>query len=283
MNTEQLLARFEEDLFLHGRADSTRYAYSVHVRAFLEAVKEREPESLTARDVREHLLNTMQSRKNGPSICNQRNAAIRFFFAVTLDRTMNYLQMPRFKKRDPSPKPMSRETANQFIEGAANARRKAFFLLAYGSGLRVSEIAALRVCDVDSKTMRVFVHQGKGGKDRCTLLSNAELLTLREYCRQYRPARDGWMFPARNNSAEHISAHSIEIGFSKAKEALGFEKKVSMHTFRHAFATHLLEDGATLQQLQELMGHESLKSTQIYVHTANTTAGLVSPADRLPQ
>jgi site-specific recombinase XerD len=164
-----------------------------------------------------------------------------------------------------------------------NVKYRAFLLLAYGSGLRVSEIAALRVCDVDSKAMRVFVHKGKGGKDRCTLLSKAALDTLREYWLLYRPAKDGWMFPHRKNPAQHIINSVIQRALNKTKVKLGFEKKSSMKAFRHSFATHLLEDGATLQQLQELLGHESLDATQVYVHLANTTAGLLNPADRLPQ
>jgi site-specific recombinase XerD len=199
---------------------------------------------------------------------------------VTLNRTINYLQFPRFKKCKTLPELLSREEAQRLIQNCPNLKHKSFFLLAYGGGLRVSEIASLRVKDIDSGSMRVFVCGGKGKKDRYTLLSGECLCTLREYWSVYRPRHpEGWLF-LDHCKRKRITTAGIASAFEKWVECLGITKNVSMHSLRHAFATHLLEDGATIFQIKELLGHASLNSTAVYLHLANTTAGVVSPADR---
>jgi len=208
------------------------------------------------------------------------NAAIRFFFAVTLNRTINYLQFPRFKKPKTLPEVPTREEAQQLIHNCPNLKHKAFFLLAYGGGLRVSEVASLRIKDIDSKSMRVFVRGGKGKKDRYTILSNECLCVLREYWSVYRPKHpDGWLF-LDLRKRKRITPAGVASAFEKWVGCFGSEKKLSFHSLRHAFATYLLEDGATIFQIKELLGHASLNSTAVYLHLANTTAGVVSPADR---
>jgi site-specific recombinase XerD len=193
---------------------------------------------------------------------------------------MNYLQLPRFKVRKKLPELLNREEINRLINECANVKHKSFLLLAYGSGLRVSEIAKLRVNDIDSKAMRIFVKNGKGGKDRYTLLSNECLCVLREYWTIYRPKHhDGWLFPGVRNIT-HISSATIEDAFNNQLEKMRTAKNVSIHSLRHAFATHLLEDGTDIFRIKELLGHASLSSTTVYLHLANTSSGITSPADR---
>jgi len=222
----------------------------------------------------------MRESKVGTVTLNSYNAAIRLFFAATLNRTMNYLQLPRFKVKKKLPEILNRDELSRVINGCANVKHKSFFMLAYGSGLRVSEIAKLRVNDIDSKAMRIFVKNGKGGKDRYTILSHECLCVLREYWTVYKPKHpDGWLFPGMRNIT-HIDDDSIRKAFDVQIEKSGILKDVSIHTLRHCFATHLLEDGVDLFRIKELLGHSSLNSTTVYLHLANTSSGVTSPADR---
>jgi site-specific recombinase XerD len=136
------------------------------------------------------------------------------------------------------------------------------------------------VNDIDSKSMRLFVKNGKGGKDRYTILSNECLCVLREYWTVYNPKhRDGWLFLGTSKQ-NHITRTGIADAFNKQVERIGITKEVSIHTLRHSFASHLLEDGVDLFRIKELLGHASMNSTTVYLHLANTSEGVISPADR---
>ena len=267
------------DIRMRGLSENTHDAYVRYAGKFLEHC-ERSSDELDESDARDYLIHLMHEGRLDIGTINMCNAAIRFFFAVTLNKTLNYLQLPRFKKRKTLPEILTREETQRLIGECANVKHKAFFLLAYGGGLRVSEIAALRAKDIDSKSMRVFVRGGKGKKDRYTLLSSECLCTLREYWTVYRPKNpEGWLFPGRSG-LKHITSDSIGQAFNSGGSRTGINKDVSIHNLRHGFATHLLEDGASIFQIKELLGHSSLNSTAVYLHLANTTAGVVSPADR---
>ena len=277
---QQLLTRLSLDMRMRGMSEHTQEIYIRYVRKFLEYCCE-EGGELDESTARAFLIHLVREGKVCTGTINLHNSAIRFFFAVTLDRTMNYLQLPRFKRHKTLPEILTREEVQRLIHDCRNLKHRAFFLLAYGGGLRVSEIAALRIKDIDSKSMRIFVRGGKGGKDRYTILSNECLCALREYWSVYRPKHPaGWLFLGQRKHT-FILADTVADAFKKWIDRLGItEKSVSIHSLRHAFATHLLEDGATIFQIKELLGHASLSSTAVYLHLANTTAGVVSPADR---
>jgi len=277
---QQMLTRMTLDMRMRGMSQHSLDVYIRCVRFFLEWRGE-EGGELDESTARAYLIHLIREGKVSTGTVNMYNAAIRFFYAVTLNRTINYLQLPRFKKHKTLPEILTREEIQKLILNCRNLKHKAFFLLSYGGGLRVSEIAALRVCDIDSKTMRIFVCKGKGGKDRYTILSNECLCALREYWSVYRPKHPkGWLFLGQRKHMR-ISADAVTDAFHKWVKRLDItNKEVSIHSLRHAFATHLLEDGATIFQIKELLGHASLNSTAVYLHLANTTAGVVSPADR---
>ena len=278
-NNQQMLTRLSLDIRMRGLSENTHDAYVRYAGKFLGYCGKPAGE-LDESDARDYLIHLMQEGRLDISTINMCNAAIRFFFAVTLNKTLNYLQLPRFKKHKTLPEVLSRDETQRLIGECANVKHKAFFLLAYGSGLRASEIAALRVKDIDSKSMRIFVRGGKGKKDRYTILSSECLCTLREYWTIYRPKHpEGWLFPGQSGQT-HITSDSIGQAFNAGVSRTGITKDVSIHSLRHGFATHLLEDGASIFQIKELLGHASLNSTAVYLHLANTTAGVVSPADR---
>ena len=279
-NKEQILQRMQEDIRLRGLSENTLESYTLHARAFLD-FSSRPVEQLDADDIRNFLWYLINQRKASPGTVNSYSAAIRFLFAVTFNRTLNYLQIPRQKKRKTLPEVLTREEVFSIIESCRNIKRKAMLMVVYSAGLRVSEAAALKIQHIDSKNMRLFVDCGKGGKDRYTLLSEACLGVLRENWKTYRPKHpDGWLFLGTYN-VSHITSGGITFAFNEAVKRTNISKNVSIHTLRHCFATHLLEDGVSLLQIKELLGHSSIQSTTIYLHLANTTSGIKSPLDNL--
>ncbi len=210
------------------------------------------------------------------------NAAVRFLFAVTLNRTFNPLQIPRQKTPKTLPQVLNRHEIASLLEHCHNRKHKALFALIYGSGLRVSEAAAIKTEHIDSRTMRVFVQGGKGAKDRYTVLSHTAVQLLREYWKAYRPAHpESWLFLG-TYSPTHITSAAISRAFCDALKRAQISKEVSIHSLRHSFATHLLEDGVSLLQIKELLGHASIRSTTVYLHLANVASGILSPLDRGP-
>ena len=280
-NKEQILLRMKEDILLRGLSKNTLESYTLNARIFLEYCN-RPTEQLNEHDIRNFLLYLINVKKSSPGTVNSYSAAIRFLFAVTFNRTLNYLQIPRQKKRKTFPEILTREEVFAIIESCKNIKHKAMLTVVYSSGLRVSEAAALKIQHIDSKNMRLFVDYGKGGKDRYTLLSEACLSVLRKYWKIYLPKHsEGWLFLGTYN-VSHITSDGIESAFNKAVKRTNITKNVSIHTLRHAFATHLLEDGATLLQIKELLGHSSIQSTTIYLHLANITSNVKSPLDNSP-
>jgi site-specific recombinase XerD len=278
---EQTLLRMKEDILLRGLSKNTLESYTISARIFLEYCN-RPAEQLNEHDIRNFLWYLIDEKKVSPGTVNTYSAAIRFLFAVTLNRTLNYLQIPRQKKRHTLPEVLTREDVFSIIDSCNNIKHKAMLMVVYSSGLRVSEAAALKIQNIDSKNMRVFVDCGKGGKDRFTVLSTSCLGVLREYWKTYRPKHpEGWLFLGTFNVSP-ITSRGIMSAFNEALKRTNITKHVSIHTLRHSFATHLLEDGATLLQIKELLGHSSIQSTTVYLHLANLTSDIKSPLDNSP-
>jgi site-specific recombinase XerD len=168
----------------------------------------------------------------------------------------------------------------QFFEAVASLKHRAILMTAYAAGLRVSEVVALRVDDIDSRRMVIRLRQAKGQKDRYTMLSPRLLTILREYWKADRPTQ--FLFPG-NVPDRSITARTVEKACRHAREAAGLGKHVTVHTLRHCFATHLLEAGTDLRIIQVLLGHRSLRTTAVYTHVSTSTLQATqSPFDRLP-
>jgi len=280
LTTQQALQRMKADIQLRGLAKNTLESYLPHAEIFIKFCN-KPIEELNEMDVRRFLGHLIVEKKLTPGTVNSYSASIRFFFAVTLNRTMNYLQIPRIKAPKKLPEILTREEISAIISCCDSIKHKATLLMAYGSGLRANELASLKVKDIDSESMRVFVRGGKGKKDRYTILSENALFALRDYWRKYRPkSPEGYLFPGLKNIG-HITDDAISLALDKALSKAGITKKATLHTLRHDFATHLLEDGYSLFQIKEMLGHSSLSSTTVYLHLANTTSGVVSPADKI--
>ena len=282
LTMQQALTRMRADIQLRGLSQSTLKSYIANIREFFKFAN-KPVGDLDEVDVRKYLMHLIVERRLEPSTVNTYSAAIRFFFAVTLNRTMNYLQIPKMKKPKRLPVILTRNEVSELVAKTTNAKHKAMILTAYGSGLRGSELVSLKTTDIDSASMRVFVFNGKGKKDRYTILSEKSLLALRDYWRIYRPQNPaGYIFPDYKK-VDHITAKAFWSVIKAALSRTDIQKEISPHTLRHCFATHLLEDGYSLLQIKEMLGHSSISSTTIYLHLVNITSGITSPADELSE
>lgn len=280
MTEEQAIQRMWEDIRFRNLSNSTYKNYTRNIRNFF-AFCRKPIEELDENDIRNFLHYLIDEKKYAPTTVNQSSAAIRFFFAVSLNRPMNYLQIPLMKVPKTLPDVLTREEVSSLIRACTNTKHQALLLLAYGSGLCSGEIETLRVKDIDSKEMRIFVKGGKNKRDRYTLLSQTTLEALRTYWKDYRPnSPEGWLFPGFRNIG-HLTRAAIALAFDTCVKRTGITKEVSPHSLRHAFATHLLEDGVELIKIKELLGHHRISSTMVYLHLSNTTKGIVSPADMM--
>ena len=234
-------------------------------------------------EIREFLLYQLDSGKSSGTV-NIYNSALRFIFGAVLGKRLNYQMIPRRRHCRELPAIMSKTGIVRFFSVIDNLRDKAIFETVYGAGLRLSEIVHLRVQDIDSNQMRIFVHQGKGGKDRFTLLSQQNLNILREYWKQYRPNHpEGYLFYARSKDRHPLTSRSVQNAFNKYKEIAHLPESYTIHTLRHCFATYLLESGVELVQIKQLLGHTFLQTTSIYLHLSNTAQMIQSPLDSLPK
>ena len=281
MIMQDAIQRMWEDFRLRGLSESTFRNYMRNVKQFLEFC-DCPIEELDETDVRKYLSHMIVERRLSPKTVNQASSSIRFFFAVGLNRHMNYAQIPVMKIPYTLPDILTREEIGALINACLNAKHKALILLAYGSGLRTGEIQRLRVKDIDSKEMRIFVKGFKNKRDHFTVLSQTTLEALREYWQMYRPnSPEGWLFPGFRNVG-HITRACVSWAFTEALHRTNIAKIVTTHTLRHAFATHMIEDGVDLMKVKEMLGHARLHSTTVYVHLANTaTKGITSPADKM--
>lgn len=278
-----LRQRMQQDMVMRGLGSHTQNDYVRHVRNFA-AFLGRPPDTGTAEDIRQYQLHQHETGV-GPATINSTVSALRFLFTVTLNR--RDLSRTLVITRNPRklPEVLSVEEAARLLEAAPGIKYKAALGVAYGAGLRVSEVAHLKVDDIDSTRMLIRVEQGKGRKDRNAMLSPQLLELLRVWWREGRRRGvmlpHGWLFPGRS-CTDPISSRQLHRAVQEAAEVAGLRKRVSPHTLRHSFATHLLEDGTDIRIIQVLLGHSKLETTALYAKVSTRTIHAVAgPLDRL--
>lgn len=272
-----ILERMQEDISLRGLSKSTEGEYHNRVKAFLSWAG-KPAEDMDEQDIRKFLKYLITERHLSVSSVNIHNCALRFLYGVTLNRNLNYRQIPRLKQIRRLPGILTKEEIGRIFETCKNLKHRAILMTIYGSGLRLSEISNLKVSDIDSKSMRIFVNHGKGGKDRYSILSQVNLEVLREYWKQYKPT--DWLFEGRI-PLSRISKRTIQDAFKKWKQEANILKPASIHTIRHCFATHLLEIGTNIMHIKKLLGHTHIQSTTFYIHLLNLDSDIKSPLDTL--
>lgn len=277
----QLRDRMEQDLTLKGLAPSTRRNYLLYCRKFAAHYR-RSPEELGEPEIRQFLLHAMQVDQVSYETYRQILAALKFLYTVTLGRSWEVERLPFPKHRHKKlPEVPRRDQLLVVFQELKSPKYRALLISCYAAGLRIIEACRLRAEDIDSRRMIIRIRQGKGCKERYTLLSPRLLEMLRCYWRAYRPV--GWLFPGAT-ARGHISPDSVREVFRRAREKAGLGKWCTPHTLRHAFATHLLEAGTDLVVIQALLGHASIKTTSIYTHVSTDRISKVtSPLDQLPE
>jgi len=283
MTNEEVFKHVHDEFVLRGMSPQTEESYLCALRLFLRYHEDRPLEAMGEPEIREFLLYQISIGKTNGSV-NIYNSALRFIFGAVLARNLNCRIIPRRRDRRDFPAIMSKDEIVRFFSVIDNLRDKAMFETIYGAGLRVSEIVHLRVQDIDNKQMRIFVHHGKGGKDRFTLLSKRNLEILREYWRRYRPNHpEGYLFYARSRDKHILTSRSVDNAFNKYREKAHLPESYTVHTLRHCFATHLLESGVEVCQIKELLGHTFIQTTAFYLHLSNMNEAIASPLDTLPK
>lgn len=278
MTNEQVIKKMKQDMKMRGFSEYTEDSY---YRKAKETMKyfNKPIEEVTTEELRKYLLKYLkEERKLSERSVNYYNSVIRFIFEVTLDKVINKKQLPMYKKRRKLKKVLTKEELSTFFNACENYMYKTIFMLVYGSGLRISEVAALRIEDIDSKNMRLFVRKGKGQKERYTILSEESLKMLRIYYSKYRQhKRPGRIF--LNTEGKPVKEERIRIYFRRYRIKAKISKEFIVHSLRHSFATDLIERGASIIEVKELMGHSNIRSTMEYIHVANIKLKIESPLD----
>ena len=278
-----LRQRMIEDMKLRKLSPRTQAGYLRAVKKLTRFLGH-SPATATAEELRQFQLHLVDQGTSGITL-NATITALKFFFQTTLERADAISKMSTVPVPRKLPVVLNREEVARLIAAAGNPKYRAALAVAYGAGLRIGEVVALKVSDVDSKRMTLRVEQGKGHKDRYALLSPVLLEHLRSWWRyadaQRRMLKGGWLFPGQN-PANHISVRQLSRVCQAAARDAGIEKRVSMHTLRHSFATHLLEAKVDIRVIQVLLGHTRLETTARYAQVATSVLReVVSPLDAL--
>jgi site-specific recombinase XerD len=272
-----LRQRMIDDMTARRFSEATRRDYVRHVRTFA-AFLSRSPETATHEDLRRFQLH-MAQQQIGPATVNAAVAALRFFFKVTLERPDLVRHLTTVQEPRKAPIVLNQDEVARLLEAAPSVKYKAALSVSYGAGLRVSEVVALKVSDIDSARMTLRIEQGKGRKDRYVMLSPQLLELLRDWWRVARP--QAWLFPGQS-PVNPMTGRQLCRAVHAAANAAGIAKRVSPHTLRHSFATHLLEQNVDIRVIQVLLGHAKLGTTTLYTRVAvNTIRDVKSPLERL--
>jgi integrase/recombinase XerD len=278
-----LRQRMLEDMMLRKLSPQTQAAY---IRAVINLTRflDRSPDTATAEDLRRYQLHLVETGISRISL-NHTITALRFFFAVTLDRAEAMSRMSSVREPRKLPVVLSREEVARLIDAAGKPKYQAALSVAYGAGLRAGEVVAIKVGDIDSTRMTLRVEQGKGHKDRYAMLSPVLLERLRAWWRvahaKGKMLDGGWLFPGQN-PINPMSTRQLNRICHMAAAAAEIDKRVSMHTLRHSYATHLLEQKVDIRVIQVLLGHKRLETTALYAQVAtDVLREVVSPLESL--
>jgi site-specific recombinase XerD len=272
------LERFREQLTLKAYSPNTIKTYCMEFAQLLYILKSHPVESLSAEQLRSYCLYCIKQCNLSENQMHSRLNALKFYFEQVLHREKFFFEIPRPKKPSVLPKIMSMQDIAALFRVTTNHKHLLILQLCYGMGLRVSEIVSLKIEHIDSKRMQVLIAGAKGKKDRYVNLPQSVLESLRNYYKEYKPKE--YLFEGQYGGRYAI--RSIQSVFKQAMDKANIRKSVSIHSLRHSYATHLLEYGTDISYIQKLLGHNSIKTTQIYTHVGQRDiANIKSPLDRI--
>lgn len=281
LSRDNLLAftQYGNVLRLRGYSPQTIRTYCGAFHQLLRLLKETPVSGLSCQQVEAYLLWLLRKKGYSHQHLHTTVNALKFYFEKVQGRAKEFYALPRPQRPQKLPTVLGESEVVRLIQCTQNLKHRALIMTAYAAGLRVSELVGLKIADVDSSRMVILIREGKGGKDRQVRLSEVLLQTLREYVRQYRPQE--YLF--EGDQGGPYCARSAQKVLAQAKLRAGVRKKGSIHALRHSYATHLLEGGTDVRYIQELLGHNSIKTTLRYTHVSNRqVAAIPSPLDRLP-
>lgn len=275
---EQLLMTMKQQLNLTGYSNKTKKAYLGHVRRFLSYDKKSFHE-IDEEDVKNYLEHLLVNDNSSHSYVSQGISAVKFLYKNVLKSNEISYTLPRPRKENKLPNVLSQNEVLRIIDSLKNEKHRTILVLIYSAGLRVGEAVNLRLDDIDEDRMMIHIRQGKGKKDRYTVLSRSALEQIRNYVNVYKPTT--WLFEG-GYGKDHISERSVQKIFKSVCEKCKITKDATVHTLRHSFATHLLEAGTDLRYIQELLGHQSSKTTEVYTHVSQKSLrNIESPLDKI--
>jgi integrase/recombinase XerD len=267
------------ELRIRDYSPKTIKAYESSVRSLIKHFSPQRPHELSDRQIREYVLFLLGTKKLAARSVNQVLNALRFLYVEVYRKPMVLGEIPRPKNPQKLPAVLSEEEVQQLLERTKNLKHKSLLMLTYSAGLRVEEAVQMKVANIDGERMMVHVQKAKGKKDRYVPLAEMTLSTLREYWKKEQPKE--WLFPGKGTSG-YLSKGSAQKVFYAAAARAGIKKRVSIHSLRHSFATHLLEAGVDIRYIQEILGHANLKTTEIYTHVSKKKIEkIVNPLDRI--
>jgi integrase/recombinase XerD len=247
------------------------------LRSFTRYFHPRHPRQIEETDIRSYLLYLLEEKRFSAATVNQVFNALRFLYVELYKMPFTIGSLPRPKKEKQLPVVLSQEEVLRVLEAIDNLKHKTILMLIYSAGLRIGEAVRLKIEDVDGERKLIYLKSAKGKKDRYTLLSDVALENLREYFKAYRPKE--YLFEGAPGR-KHIAERSVQEVFKRAAGMAGIRKHVTVHSLRHSFATHLLESGIDLRYIQEVLGHASSKTTEIYTHVSKQKLGkIINPLD----
>ncbi|MDO9581435.1 MAG: site-specific integrase [FCB group bacterium] len=273
---DDVLERFKELLILKRYSENTQNIYCNYFKDFQIYFNNDELEELSTEQINKYILNLIQSKSISISQQNQRINAIKFYYEKVLGKSKQYYKLHRPHKEHKLPKVLSKNEVKEILNSCNNIKHHCILILLYSAGLRRSELINLKVSDIDSERMVININGAKGNKDRVSLLSENTLRLLRKYYKEFKP--EMYLFEGMNGGK--YSPTSIAKVLKNAANKAGIQKNVTPHMLRHSFATHLLEQGTDLRYIQELLGHSSSKTTEIYTHVSNKAISKIkNPVD----
>ncbi len=269
---------YRRELDLKRYSKNTKRAYTAAFSKFLDYYKLRDTDSLTDEDVDAYINYLVTVKKVSPAVQKQAINAIKFYFEKVLLITVNSHMYKRPRKDKNLPLVLSEQEVSDILQALINLKHRTILTVIYSAGLRLSELLDLKLKDIDNNRQLIRVQMGKGRKDRYTLLSPKLIRLLNEYTNAYKPV--DYLFEGQRGG--RYSAKSVQNIMKNAAAKAGIAKNATVHTLRHSFATHLLEHGTDLRYIQELLGHSSSKTTEIYTHVSKKAIGNIrSPLDNL--
>jgi site-specific recombinase XerD len=270
--------KMKQEMEIRGLSNLTQINYLGCVRQYVKYFM-KAPDELSLDDIHTYQLYLIRERHCADSTFNQHVAALKFLYGVTLKRDWKIELIPYHKRSKRLPVVLSQEEVVRMYKAIRNIKHKTILLTLYSTGVRASELAHLKVTDIDSKRMLVRIDQGKNRKDRYVTLSEKLLVALRQYWVSERPRT--WLFPGYDKNVP-LTRHTVLKVILDAKQKAGIQKPATTHTLRHSYATHMLEDGVDIRKIQIMLGHRSLRSTAQYLHVAtNCLSETKNPLDSL--